>query len=48
MAWTFHLDPLLLLQEPSTLNRLVRLAAHDFIHDELEKAEKEAARKRRH
>lgn len=46
VSYTFHLDPVVVARDASTLNRLVRLAAHELIQDELERQNKAAARKR--
>jgi hypothetical protein len=40
VAYTFQLDPVLVLSEPSTFNRCIRLAAHHVIQDEQERANK--------
>lgn len=40
VADTFKLDPVTVLAEPDLLNRLLRLAAHNVIQTETEKAHK--------
>lgn len=40
VADTFKLDPVALLEEPDELKRLIRLAAHNVVQTETEKAQK--------
>ncbi|WP_276326808.1 hypothetical protein [Carbonactinospora thermoautotrophica] len=40
MAYTFGLDPVVVLDEPDRIRRAVRVAAHHVIARELEKASK--------
>lgn len=44
VASTFNLDPVAVLDEPDVLKRLVRLAAHNVIQTETEKANKRASK----
>lgn len=39
VAYTLKLDPVAILDEPSTLKRLLRVAAHNVVQDELRKAD---------
>lgn len=45
VAYLFGIDPVLVLEERSPLRRLLRLAAHNAVQDERQKAHDRAQRK---